>query len=108
MNKHVSPEQLGVPPLTPAERVEALMDAFVKYQQLNQATENLRTSLRDATLRTTKREVICDQRDDAVIAENRARIEVVAHVKILMGDGVLGRCVKMLEIETPPAVAGRS
>jgi hypothetical protein len=100
MNKHVPPTELGMPPLTPAERVEALMDAFVKYQQLERATQDLRDRLISDVVRTASREMLCDQIEEGARAGNRARIEVVAHVKILMGDGILERCAEMLKIET--------
>ncbi|PCH67056.1 MAG: hypothetical protein COC12_12040 [Rhodobacteraceae bacterium] len=96
-----------MPPLTPHERVEALIDAFVRHQHLAGAAEMLRQRLNQKAIRTARREMIVGRLDDRLDAENRAAKEIVAHVKILMSDGILERCAEMLKIETPPAATGR-
>jgi len=109
MNKHVPPEQVEMPILTPAERVEALMDSFLKHRKIRkdyhsisdrfEAVENLSIAERDAV----EREEIWEQHDKAIHAELDAGDDVVSHVATLMGDGLLERFAEFLRaIPTGP------
>lgn len=100
MNKHLLPEELCVPSLTPAERVEALMDAFVKHQQLAAATFSLRMQLDKLEVETREREAIWDRHDETLHSEMGAQDEVVAHVKVLMAGRYFERMAEMLRAET--------
>jgi hypothetical protein len=85
--------------LTPAERIEALMDAFARYQSLERARNDIKLHLENDPVRTSLRERIMEHYDAAVIAEIKSRDEIVAHVKILMGNGVLDHAADLLRAD---------
>ncbi|MFT5614570.1 MAG: hypothetical protein ACI8Q6_001850 [Granulosicoccus sp.] len=79
--------------LTPAERVEALMDAFVGFQSLERAADALRFQLDNIPVKTAARE----QKWDVIVhSQIDAESEIVAQVKILMGNGILDRAAELL------------
>jgi len=82
--------------LTPAERVEALMDVFVRLQSLERAADALRFQLDNIPVKTAAREQKWDEWDAMIHSQIDAESEVVAHVKILMGYGILDRAAELL------------
>ena len=80
----------SVAALTPAERIEALMDAFVGFQSLERAADALRSQLDRTPVKTASREQKWDEWDVMVHSQIDAESVIVAHVKILMGNGGSG------------------
>ena len=98
MNKHVSPDQMGVSPLVPSERVEALIDAITLYEmrRLRSLKHAQDISWGSCTEISNEDEFRLDQ---LVNEEGIAHLAVVANAKILMRDGILERCVNLLRTE---------
>jgi len=103
MNLHAQPERLGQPPLTPAERVEALIDAITLYEMRRREAENwLDAMTRLGERRLGDPQTTADRAWHAELIERqfRAREELVARAKTLMADGLLERCAEILRAET--------
>lgn len=98
MNKHVAPDKLGTPQLTPAERVEALIDAVTLYdikrlQSLKHAEDiGWNTCAEIATVGELRLDQLVDE-------EVRAHDAVVATARTLMSGGLLERCAKLLKAD---------
>lgn len=97
MNAHLRP--IPEAPLTPAERVQKLIDAITAYEVRRRAVEEFADEIGFAEVLSISRP---DQQrlDELVDREIRAQEEVVATLKTLMAGGLLERCADILRIET--------
>lgn len=103
MNVHAQPERIGQPPLTPAERVEALIDAIAFYEARRRAEERwLEAMTRLGERRPGDPQTSVDRAWHAELIERKIKAcdELVTRVKALMADGLLERCAEILRIET--------
>lgn len=99
MNVHAQTQQLGQPPLTPAERIEAFMDAVtvyeVRHQEVVAQQEVLRLLGEDP-----KRVADVAALGELIMRRLGAIDAAMTMAKELMADGLLDRCVEILRIET--------
>lgn len=99
MNVHAQPQRLGQPPLTPAERVEALMTALGDFEARRLDVSNWRATIgaddaghvSSADLEWLGR--LIGRRLDA-------QEEVMKLAFALLVDGHLHRCAEILRVET--------
>ena len=99
MNSHAHDFQPGVPPLTPAERLEQFIDAINTYEIARRAAEQF-AELIGLDEKPALDPIDAVQLEAMIDTENRAQEAVVARAKTLMAGGLLDHCVDILRAET--------
>lgn len=98
MNMHAQPRQLGQSPLTPAERMEAFIDAVTFHEVARSEFDRWKAEMnqQDRQENSADRE----WEFELLMRRNKARCQVADQAKALMADGLLERCAEILRIET--------
>lgn len=86
---------LPVSPLTPAERLEVLMDAVTLFELHRRNCDRLARRLHDDAASDEAFNVVLREPIEAEITAQEALIE---HIRSLMADGLLERCASLLQI----------